>query len=109
MKLYDVGAALAANEFEMKAYWNGQIIAESDDTVVVEGNHYFPADSIAKQYFKQSDSTTECPWKGEASYYTIEVEGKTNEDAAWYYPDPKDAAKEIKDHVAFWKGVEVTE
>ncbi len=93
----------------VKATWNGAVLAESDQTHVVEGNHYFPADSIAKQYFKPSDSTTECPWKGAASYYTIDVDGKTNEDAAWYYPDPKDAAKEIKDHVAFWKGVEVSE
>ena len=92
-----------------KATWNGTVLAESSETRVVEGNHYFPASSIAKQYFKPSDTTTNCPWKGEASYYTIEVDGKVNDDAAWYYPTPKDAAKEIKDHVAFWKGIEVVD
>ncbi|HEY0177578.1 MAG TPA: DUF427 domain-containing protein [Pedobacter sp.] len=91
----------------MKAIYNGQVLAESQDTVVVENNHYFPADSLNKEYFKNSDKHTTCPWKGEASYYTIEVDGKSNPDAAWYYPEPKDAAKEIKDHVAFWRGVEV--
>jgi len=93
----------------MKAIYNGQVLAESQDTVVVENNHYFPVQSINKTYFKDSDKHTSCPWKGEASYYTIEVDGKTNPDAAWYYPAPKDAAKEIKDHVAFWKGVEISE
>ncbi len=92
-----------------KATWNGAVLADSSETRVVEGNHYFPPNSISKQYFKASDLTTECPWKGTASYYSIEVEGKTNEDAAWYYPSPKDAAKEIKDHVAFWKGVEISD
>lgn len=92
-----------------KATWNGAVLAESSKTRVVEGNHYFPADSIVTEYFKPSDSKTECPWKGEASYYNIEVEGKLNEDAAWYYPDPKEAAQEIKGHVAFWKGVEVVD
>jgi len=92
-----------------KATWNGAVLADSGKTHVVEGNHYFPPDSILKEYFKPSDSTTQCPWKGEASYYTIEVDGKTNEDAAWFYPNPKAAAQEIKDHVAFWKGVEVTD
>ncbi len=92
----------------MKAIWNGAVLAESDDTVVVEGNHYFPPESIQRQYFVESDSHTRCPWKGLASYYTIEVEGQRNADAAWHYPDPSSAAAEIKDHVAFWKGVKVT-
>ena len=92
----------------MKAVWNGAVIAESDDTVVVEGNHYFPEDSIDGRYFEKSDRTTTCPWKGVASYYDITVDGKTNVGAAWYYPDPKDAAKEIQGRVAFWQGVEVT-
>jgi uncharacterized protein (DUF427 family) len=91
----------------MKAVWKGVVLAESDDTVVVEGNHYFPADSIAKPHFKASASHTFCPWKGEASYYTLEVNGEVNKDAAWYYPDPKEAAQNIKNYVAFWKGVVV--
>jgi uncharacterized protein (DUF427 family) len=91
----------------MKAIWNGTVLAESDKTVVVEGNHYFPADSIAKDHFKDSETHTTCGWKGIASYYSIEAGGKTNPDAAWYYPEPKDEAKEIAGHVAFWRGVEV--
>jgi uncharacterized protein (DUF427 family) len=90
------------------ATWNGEIIATSDDTVVVEGNHYFPLDSVTEGVLSTTDTTSVCPWKGTASYYSVSVEGKTNIDAAWYYPAPKDAAAEIKDHVAFWKGVEVT-
>jgi len=90
-----------------KATWNGVVLAESSETHIVEGNHYFPASSIVRQYFKPSDTRTTCPWKGECSYYNVEVDGKINDDAAWYYPTPKDAAKAIKDHVAFWKGVEV--
>ncbi len=90
-----------------KAVWNGVVLAESDKTEVVEGNQYFPPDSVKREYFKETDTHTTCPWKGLASYYTIEVNGKENKDAAWYYPAPKDAAKQIKDHVAFWKGVEV--
>ncbi len=90
-----------------KATWNGVVLAESDNTEVVEGNQYFPADSVKREYFKETDTHTTCPWKGLASYYTIEVNGKENKDAAWFYPAPKDAAKQIKDHVAFWKGVEV--
>ena len=93
----------------MKATWNGAVLAESDETVVVEGNHYFPPESINRTYFAESETHTRCPWKGLASYYTVEVEGEQNKDAAWYYPDPKEAAREIKDHVAFWRGVEVTE
>lgn len=90
-----------------RATWNGVLLAESEDTVVVEGNHYFPADSLVREHFKPSDKQTICPWKGTASYFTIDVKGQTNRDAAWYYPDPKAAAEEIRDRVAFWKGVEV--
>jgi uncharacterized protein (DUF427 family) len=91
----------------MKAVWNGAVLAESDATIVVEGNHYFPPESIHREYFKPSSTHTTCPWKGQASYYTIEVAGKVNQDAAWYYPEPKDAAKNIKNYVAFWKQVEI--
>lgn len=91
----------------MKAIWKDAVLAESDDTVVVEGNHYFPADSINRAYFQPSDTHTTCPWKGEASYYDVVVDGQVNSDAAWYYPEPKEAAANIKDHVAFWKGVKV--
>ena len=90
-----------------KATWNGVTLAESDNCIVVEGNQYFPPDSIKRQYFKGSDTHTTCPWKGLASYYTIEVDGKKNKDSAWYYPSPKDAARQIKDYVAFWRGVKV--
>ncbi|HOO08482.1 MAG TPA: DUF427 domain-containing protein [Cyclobacteriaceae bacterium] len=93
----------------MKAIWNGQVLAESDNTVVIEGNHYFPASSIKKEFFSESASNTVCPWKGTASYYHVKVDGKENPDAAWYYPSPKEAAKVIKDRVAFWKGVEVVD
>jgi uncharacterized protein (DUF427 family) len=92
-----------------KATWNGTVIAQSDDTVMVEGNHYFPADSVHTEYLQPSDKTTICPWKGTASYYSLAVDGEVNPDAAWYYPQPKDAAAEIKDRVAFWRGVEVTD
>jgi len=92
----------------MKAIWKGKVIAESDATEVVENNHYFPADSIKREFFKPSTTHSVCPWKGTASYYTVVVDGAENKDAAWYYPAPKDAAKEIKDRVAFWRGVEVT-
>ncbi len=91
-----------------KATWNGSVIAESDKTVVVEGNHYFPADALKMEFFKPSKLTSVCGWKGTASYYTVSVSGKENADAAWYYPTPKDAAKEIAGHVAFWKGVSVS-
>lgn len=90
------------------ATWNGAVIARSDDTEIVEGNHYFPADAVKTEYFKDSPQSTTCPWKGEASYYDVVVEGEVNSAAAWYYPAPKAAASNIKDHVAFWKGVEVT-
>ena len=91
----------------MKAVWNNQVLAESDDTVVVENNHYFPPESINKAFFKESKTHTTCPWKGEASYYTVSVEGKENKDAAWYYPSASELAKNIEGYVAFWKGVEV--
>lgn len=90
-----------------QAIWNGQIIAESDDLVQVEGNYYFPKDAINPTFFKDSGTHTICPWKGTASYYTLEVNGKENKDAAWYYPEPKDAAKQITDRIAFWKGVQI--
>ena len=93
----------------MKAIWNGEVIAESDQTVVVEGNHYFPADSVRSGLLGASDQTTVCPWKGQASYYDLDVKGRQNAGAAWYYPDPKPAAAEIKGHVAFWRGVEIVE
>ena len=90
------------------ATWNGTVIARSDDTKIVEGNHYFPPESIVEGVLVESEYSSVCPWKGTASYYTIEIEGQRNEDAAWYYPAPKDAAAEIKDHVAFWRGVTVS-
>ncbi|MBK6265904.1 DUF427 domain-containing protein [Marivirga sp. S37H4] len=93
----------------MKAIWNDTILAESDETIVIEGNHYFPPSSINKEYFTKSNTHTICPWKGEASYYNIVVEDKDNIDAAWYYPEAKDMAKKIENYVAFWKGVEVKE
>jgi len=93
----------------MKAIWNKQLLAQSEDTVVVEANHYFPASSVSMEYFIKSEHTSHCPWKGQASYYSIIVDGQQNENAAWYYPDPENAAKEIKGRIAFWKGVEVIE
>ena len=93
----------------MKAIWNDATLAESDGTISIEGNHYFPPESIKKEYIKQSDSHTTCPWKGEASYYSIVVNEEVNNDAGWYYPEPKEAVKEIKNYVAFWKGVEVVD
>ena len=91
----------------LRAIWNDTVLAESDDTVVVEGNHYFPPDAIRRPYFRDSSHHTECGWKGTASYYTVEVDGKVNENAAWYYPRPKPAASNIAGFVAFWKGVQV--
>jgi uncharacterized protein (DUF427 family) len=93
----------------MRAVWNGAVIAESDDTVVVEGNHYFPLDSVDESVLRPSETHTHCPWKGDASYYSLEVEGQLNADAAWFYPTPSEAAAEIRDRVAFWKGVTVSE
>jgi uncharacterized protein (DUF427 family) len=89
------------------ATWNGAVIAESDKTIVIEGNHYFPPDSVNKQYLRPSTTTSRCPWKGLANYYSLIVDGKTNEDAAWYYAEPSNAAAAIKSYIAFWKGVEV--
>lgn len=91
----------------MKATWNNATIAESDKTIVIEGNHYFPPDTIRREHFQPSDKHTTCPWKGEASYYNVVVNGEVNKDAAWFYPEPKAAAAEIKDYVAFWRGVKV--
>jgi len=90
-----------------RAVWKGTVIAESEATVVVEGNHYFPADSLKQEFVRESATTSFCPWKGTASYLSLEVDGQTNADAVWYYPTPKEKAAEIKDHYAFWKGVTV--
>ena len=91
----------------MKAIWNGATLAQSDRTIVVEGNHYFPPEAVNRELFQRSETHTICPWKGEASYYSVVVDGRTNRDAAWFYPSPKPAAAEIKDYVAFWRGVQV--
>jgi uncharacterized protein (DUF427 family) len=91
----------------MRAIWHETVLAESDDTVVVEGNHYFPADSLRREHFRPSDTHTTCGWKGVASYFDVIVGAETNRDAAWFYPDPKEAAKDIRGRVAFWKGVKV--
>jgi uncharacterized protein (DUF427 family) len=91
----------------IEARWNGKLIASSDDTVVVEGNHYFPAEAVDASLLRPSDTTSVCPWKGTAHYHSLNVDGATNTDAAWYYPAPKDAASNIRDRIAFWKGVEV--
>ena len=93
----------------MKAIWNNVILAESNKTIVVENNHYFPPNSVNQEYLRKSDYQTTCPWKGNANYYDVVVNEKVNKDAAWYYPVPKKAAERIKNHVAFWKGVEITE
>lgn len=92
----------------MKAIWNGVTVAESDDTVVVEGNHYFPITSVRADVLRTSAHRTTCPWKGHASYYSLEVDGQVNEAAAWFYPDPSPQAAQIRDRVAFWRGVRVT-
>ena len=92
-----------------KAIWNGAVVAESDDTIVVEGNHYFPLDSINREFFVDSASHTTCPWKGAASYYTLVVDGKRNDDSAWYYRTPKPGAEAVRDRVAFWRGVRVVD
>ena len=93
----------------MKATWNGATLAESDDTVVLEGNHYFPPESVNRDHVVFSNHRTSCPWKGQAHYYNLLVDGELNTDAAWYYPEPTEAASEIKGRVAFWKGVKVDE
>jgi uncharacterized protein (DUF427 family) len=94
---------------KVKAIWNNQVIAESDKTIIVERNHYFPYDAVNHEFLKKTEHHTICPWKGEASYYSLEVNGQTNENAAWYYPVPKEEAKQIKNYIAFWRGVEVVE
>jgi uncharacterized protein (DUF427 family) len=91
----------------MKAIWHNEVLAESENTIVVEGNHYFPAESVNREFFRHSNTHTTCPWKGEASYYDIVVDEAVNHDGAWYYPEPKQAAEQIKGHVAFWRGVRV--
>ena len=91
----------------MKATWNGATLAQSDKTIVVEGNHYFPPEAVNRELFQRSETHTICWWKGEASYYSVAVDGRSNRDAAWFYPSPKPAAAEIKDYVAFWRGVKV--
>ena len=96
-------------EIMMKAIWNGAILAESDSIITLEHNHYFPEEALNRQYFKPSGTTTLCPWKGTANYYTIEVEGELNKDAAWEYREPKAEAKHIKGYIAFWRGVEIRE
>jgi uncharacterized protein (DUF427 family) len=93
----------------MKAIWNDEVLAESDETIIVDGNHYFPADSVNSAYLSHSDTTSVCSWKGTSNYHNLVVDGQTNEDAAWYYSSPKDAAMNIKDHLAFWRGVEIVE
>ena len=92
----------------MKAIWNGEVVAESNETVIIEGNHYFPSSSIKQDYFKDSSTQSKCHWKGMASYYTLEVNGEKNVDAAWYYSEASSMAKSIEGHIAFWKGVEVS-
>jgi uncharacterized protein (DUF427 family) len=91
----------------MKAVWNNTVIAESDSTIVIEGNHYFPPESIKKEFFDESSTNTKCSWKGTASYYSIKIDGELNKDCAWYYPEPFEAATKIKGYIAFWKGVDV--
>lgn len=93
----------------VKAIWNDEVVAESDETVVMEGNHYFPKTSIHSQFFKESPTTSFCPWKGTSHYFSLDVNGQQNVDAAWYYPDPKPEAAEITGRVAFWKGVELVD
>ena len=93
----------------MKAIWNQQLIAESDDTVIVEGNHYFPPDSVKREFLQDSTTTTFCPWKGTANYYTLVVDGQSNPDGAWYYADTKPEAAHVRGRIAFWKGVQISE
>jgi len=91
----------------MKAIWRNVVLADSDKTIVVEGNHYFPPESVKREYLRESNTHSECPWKGRASYYDIEVDEQVNRDAAWYYPEPKEAARDVKGYLAFWKGVQL--
>ena len=90
-----------------KAIWNGTVLAQSDDTIIIDGNHYFPPQSVDKQYFQETSTHTSCPWKGTANYYDIEVNGQINRDAAWFYPNAKEKAKHFEDYVAFWRGVQI--
>lgn len=90
-----------------RAIWNDQVLAQSEETVMVEGNHYFPHEAVNWEFFKENETHTVCPWKGTASYYDVVVDGEVNRNAAWYYPEPSNAARRIKDHVAFWRGVKV--
>ena len=92
----------------MKAIWNNRVIAESENTLQIEGNHYFPLESVNRELLEDSQTHTACHWKGTASYYDVKVDGQVNKDAAWFYPEPSNAADKIKDHIAFWRGVEVT-
>ena len=101
-------SAITETGDSMRAVWNGAVIAESDRTVLVEGNHYFPSESVRSEYLEPSSEHTVCPWKGTASYYDVVVDGDRNDTAAWYYPNPSQAAASIKDHVAFWHGVDLT-
>jgi uncharacterized protein (DUF427 family) len=98
---------MEATAKKVRAIWNGKMIAESDRTVVIEGNHYFPRDSVKREFLRESDTHTTCAWKGVASYYDVVVNGEVNKDAAWYYPEPRPLAEGIKDRIAFWKGVKV--
>ena len=100
--------AIGEKNKSMKAIWNGEVIAESENTIVIEGNHYFPEDSLKKEFYTSSNTSTVCHWKGTASYYTLDVKGQQNVDAAWYYPEASAMAKSIEGHTAFWKGVEIT-
>jgi uncharacterized protein (DUF427 family) len=93
----------------MKTIWNGKVIAESDKTINIEGNQYFPPESVKKEFLTHNNTHTVCPWKGTASYYDVEVEGRTNENAAWYYPEPSSLADKIKNYIAFWHGVQITQ
>lgn len=93
----------------MKAIWKDKILAQSEETKFLENNHYFPHDSLNREFFEISNTTSDCPWKGRASYYHVRIGEDTNRDAAWFYPSPKEAAKDIKDHIAFWKGIKVEE
>jgi uncharacterized protein (DUF427 family) len=104
-----VESTLYQEDAKMKAVWNGAVIAQSDDTVMVEGNHYFPASSLNRVFVQFSNHKTSCAWKGQASYYSLMVNGEMNVDAVWYYPDPKPEAAQVRDRVAFWKGVKVTD
>lgn len=104
--LFNAAAGVRSKQVP-KAYWSGKVIAESDACVVVEGNQYFPVDSVKREYLRPSSHTTMCPWKGTAHYFHLEVDGMKNENAAWYYPEPSDAAKQIRGRIAFWKGVRV--